>query len=208
MSITEAITSASLTEAKTSASLTEAVTSAKMSEAVATVYVPESFETPDYSNTGGQGDRESIITVSVDEEATTFWRTFGTYDSVRQNLVDGDTSSTVEYLNNALPVVNRWMEFDFLGEKKLITEARLYNNTSFATCGVWTWQGYDGVTWNDIGSSFTLGVEDGSNGYQTFSTLSGGVIGYYKYRYIGVSGNSSYLLYYWTEFEFKIGALA
>ena len=163
-----------------------------------------SYEVPAYANAGGSGDRESSITVDVDEHATTFWRSFGTSGTLRQDTVDGNIGVTIDYVNNALAVANRWIEFDFV-TKRLITEVKFYVNTAFADCGVWKWQGYNGSTWVDVGGSFTLGVTGVSSLIETITTMSANTTAYTKYRMIGVSGNSTFNMYYWTEFEFKIG---
>lgn len=160
-----------------------------------------------YSNEGGSGDRTSIITVNVDEYPTAFWRGFGVSSLTRQELVDGNTADQSTYIEDSVPVADRWMEFDFLGVIKRISEVKFYVNTAFADCGVWKWQGYGGAEWEDIGDSFTFGVDGVSGLVQTITTLEGNVNGYYKYRMIGVSGDSSFSLYYWTEFEFKIAGL-
>lgn len=136
-----------------------------------------------YANTGGTGNRTSIITVTAAGFAGT--------PSI---LVNGDLVTNVAWFNN-LTV----LQFEFTGFKKIIDEAKFYQQLT-TSHGTWKWQGSNnGTTWTDIGSSFTLG---GST-TQTITALAGNTTEYKYYQIVRVSGASSTAPYVY-EFEFKI----
>lgn len=144
-----------------------------------------------YANTGGTGDRTSIITVTSNRLFET-----GAY----QALVNGVTSvETLQYwVNGTLSADVHYVQFDF-GSSKIIDEAKYYQQLT-STQGTWKWQGSaDASSWSNIGSSFGLGGVT----TQTITALSGNVTGYRYYRLLAVSGtsNDSPWIY---EFEFKI----
>lgn len=172
--------------------------------------VPETYQTPSYTNVGGTGDRRSVIGVSVNPADASVWGTIVSSNNVANKThINGNTATSGGYMANNIAVAGAWYEFDFstLAAKVLITEARLHVTAAHVASGVFKWQGYNGTTWEDVGGTFTLGVTGVSGLVQTFDTLSGNTKGYSKYRILGVSGNSSWNMYYWSEFEFKIGAM-
>lgn len=149
-----------------------------------------SMGTPSYSNTGGSGNRSSVITVS-----TTLTMGAG----VITRLVNGDYTSNGTWVTNQA-VLNKTITFDFgAGAQKYITEAKWYQSTA-DTHGTWKWQGSnDNSTYTDIGSSFTLGGAT----TQTITTLSGNTTAYRYYRLIGISGSANPAPYIY-QVDFKI----
>lgn len=149
-----------------------------------------------YSNTGGTGNRTSIITVSI--SASTMAGA-----GAANVLVDGTKSgATNKYFSPPASCTGKYIKFDFgIGASKVITEAKYYQQTT-ASQGTWKWQGSNNDNdWTDLGSNFTLG----GVATQTITTLSGNASGYRYYRILGVTGNPSEAPYVY-EFEFKISA--
>ena len=159
----------------------------------------ERYETPAYANTLGSGDRVAAMTGHVSTSGATMWGNIQSNPYMLWHF-DGDTSNAGGYTNDGIAVANEWYEWDLV-TKHLITEIKFYFSAAAATCGVWRIQGYNG-SWVNIGNTFTLGT-----GLTQTVDLSANATGYTKYRMLGVSGNSSFNLYYWAEIEFKIGAL-
>jgi hypothetical protein len=148
--------------------------------------------TPDYGNTGGTGNRTSLITVSGDY-----------FGSSGFKMVDGNTTSAGQGFFPDAAVAGKAIVFDFgAGKAVLITEVKYYQQNTTSQ-GTWKWQGSnDNSTWTDIGSSFALG----GVATQTITTLSGNTSTYRYYRMLGISGNSSSNPWLY-EFEFKICGL-
>lgn len=163
-------------------------------------YAALAGQAPSYANAGGQGNRTATVTVT----ASGFTASGGTPD----NLVDGVAASTTGdgyRLPGSTAVAGLIINFNFGPvARKLVTEATTkFQSTN--SLGTWKWQGTkDGVTWTDIGSSFTLG----SATTQVMTELSANLIGYRDYRWLGVSGSTSATLNYIQEVEFKIAETA
>jgi hypothetical protein len=143
-----------------------------------------------YANTGGSGNRTSIITV-----------TSSTMLGTLSQLVDGNITSSGVYFDGS-SVVGKYVAFNFGSTSYVINEAKYYQGTS-ATQGTWKWQGSnDGSTWVDIGTPFVLGGAT----TQAIDVLKNNTTAYKNYRIYGVSGNSSSGPYVY-EFEFKINSV-
>lgn len=157
-------------------------------------YLPTSVGTlPAYTNTGGTGNRTSIITV------TSTLVPAGASTGAVSQLVDGADANT--FFWGAQAVAGLVIQFDFgASASYIITEARSRTNAGGAD-GVWQWQGSNNATsWTNIGATVTL------NGSQTkvYSELSGNTTAFRYYRLLGVSGSIAGNNYQY-EFEFKIG---
>lgn len=149
---------------------------------------------PSYSNAGGTGDRTSAITATISPTILT--------GGTASNLVDGGTANnyTDSISFNAITVTDLFIRFDFgLSSYRIVTEAT-WRQGSTATHGTWKWQGsVDGTTWQDIGTSFTLGGATA----QVQTTLADNRRGYRFYQLLGVSGTANGGPYI-QEVEFKI----
>lgn len=148
---------------------------------------------PSYTNAGGTGDRTSSITVTISPTLTA---------DNNANLVDGGlaNNATDSVAFNAITVTDLFIRFDF-GQNayRMITEATWRQGTT-STHGTWKWQGsFDGVTWTDIGASFTLGGATA----QVQTTLADNRRGYRFYQLLGISGTASGNPWV-QEVEFKI----
>lgn len=147
-----------------------------------------------YANSGGSGNRTSIITVAQSSFAAPSGATSGNLPY----FVNG-TLDSVNYLATGV-ADGQWISFDF-GSAKVIDEAKWYQSTS-ASQGTWKFQGSaDASTWSDVGSSFALGGAT----IQTITALSGNTTAYRHYRLIKVSGATSSVPYT-REIEFKISS--
>lgn len=150
---------------------------------------------PSYNDDLSNGDRIQEISVSASNGLL--------YAGSPSNLVNGSnignyTNSTS--FNILSDVVDHFIEFDF-GEfsSKIITEIK-WKQTTNAEHGLWIVKGsLDGVIFDDIGTSFTLG----GNTEQLITTVENNVKGYRFIRISGVSGECSGSPYL-TEVEFKI----
>jgi hypothetical protein len=135
-----------------------------------------------YSNTGGQGDRTAIITVTRDVTYV-WWFAAGL-------IVDGSAGRDNTHgiiLGNGSAVSGKYIQFDFgVGASKLIDEMQWVQSAGGAQ-GTWKVQGSNnGADWTDIGSDFTLGSTT-----TTTIDMSANIVGYRYYRLLGVSGNSN-----------------
>lgn len=155
-------------------------------------------QTPSYSNTGGTGSRQSIITVTSSGLTWNNGSDLPVGDITL--MVDGVTGVNNLY-NFISSVSGNWVLFDFgVGALELITEVK-WIQSGTQSHGTHRWQGSNnGTDFFNIGNSFTLGGAT----TQTQTELSGNTTGYRYYRLLGVSGtwsNGPYLY----EIEFKIG---
>lgn len=145
--------------------------------------------TTSYANTGGQGDRTALITITTNET----WDAGTTSD----NLVDGATgASTTDSVDLPVTAVaGKYVQFDF-GTAKYIDE--FTSEQTVAQTAVWRWEGSDdAATWTTLNASVQL------TGTTTVVALTNvPTAGYRYYRQIGVSG--SYVNAYWQEVTFKI----
>lgn len=141
-----------------------------------------------YTNYGGTGSRASMIDVT----------TSGLFNNAASlpTLVDGDKSLDVLYFTSGQTSI--YIQFYFKGKVILIDEFKFYQNLATAH-GEWKMSGsMNGTSWEDIGSSFTLG---GST-TQTVTQINSNNKGFKYYRLSLVSGtpsNGPYL----REIEFK-----
>ena len=143
--------------------------------------------TQSYANSGGTGNRTSLITV------TTTAALFGTIDK----LVNGSQANETFFSGTQSGLI---ITFSFApsGFTRCINEAKWYQDVA-ATHGTWKWQGSnDGGVWTDIGGTFTLGGT-----LQTMTTLSGNTNFWQYYRLLQVSGTASNVPYL-REIEFSI----
>jgi hypothetical protein len=140
-----------------------------------------------YANLGGTGDRRRQIIVTISSAVFTHNCSI---------LVDGSILGTGFFGSGAAS--GEWIEYD-LGELYVVDEAKSYQSTTDSH-GTWKWQGWDGGSWVDIGSSFTWGGAT----TQTETQLNGNTTAYTKYRRLGVSGSiSGGPWLYETEFKLE-----
>lgn len=143
----------------------------------------------DYNNPGGSGNRYLFNTTA----------TVGGGEPM--SMVDGAITATSAYpggwfWNSGQTTAN--IVFDWF-TARIIDEAKWYQSNS-TTHGTWKWQGSsDGITYVDIGTSFTLG---GST-TQTQTQLNGNTTAYRFYRLQPVSASTSNSPFL-EEIEFKI----
>ena len=150
--------------------------------------------TPSYANTGGTGDRRSIITITAS----------GANVPTSGNWINGDNSSNGQFFfGDAALTGSQWLQFDFgSGNTVLITEAKYYQQNTTAE-GTWKWQGSnDASSWTDLGGTFALG----GVATETITSLSGNTTKYRYYRMLGLSGSTSSNPWVY-EMEFKICGL-
>jgi len=150
--------------------------------------------TPSYANTGGTGDRRSIITITAS----------GANVPTSGNWINGDNSSNGQFFfGDAALTGAQWLQFDFgSGNTVLITEAKYYQQNATAE-GTWKWQGSnDASSWTDLGGTFALG----GVATETITSLSGNTTKYRYYRMLGLSGSTSSNPWVY-EMEFKICGL-
>lgn len=159
----------------------------------------ETYETPSYANAGGTGDRTATITVTTN---STRGGSSGTPDRFVNGL-KANSSAAGYWVTNSQSAAMHFT-FDF-GAKKLITEAKWFQNGPSAQPGVWKWQGsLDGSSYTDLSSTFTL---DGGSAGSVIGDISANTDGYRYYRILqttNAGGNDSPWL---QEIEFKIGNL-
>jgi hypothetical protein len=140
-----------------------------------------------YANTGGVGDRNSIITIT---------ETLGVGGSIT-NFINGSYDSAWW---SGQPVTGTEIKFDFgVGASKVINDAIWYQQYD-ATHGTWQWQGSsNNSNWTNIGNQFTLGAQ-----YQSQTELNGNTTAYRYYRLYGISGTFNSGPYI-DEIDFSIG---
>ena len=152
---------------------------------------------PSYSNTGGTGNRTSIITVTTN---------ISVGGGTISNFIDGSFfgNSTNSWYPNIVSTTGENIIFNF-GSSKLITEAKIYFDRTNNYQGIWKWiVSNDGINYSNIGpTGFPIG--DPSIG-QTFTLtgLANNVTGYQYYGLSGLAGtlnNNPWI----EEIEFKIG---
>jgi hypothetical protein len=154
----------------------------------------ETFQTPSYANTGGTGDRTAIITVTT---------TAALGGGTPSNLVDGAkaNNNTDAMWWNAGQTL-REIKFDF-GAKKLITEAKWYQNGP-SSSGTWKWQGSnDNSTYTDLSTGFTMTAGGAGD---VIGDLSANTTGYRYYKALQTAGATNDTPWLW-EIEFRIGNL-
>lgn len=140
-----------------------------------------------YTNTGGTGNRSSVITVT----ATLITAGGG----APQDTVDGSQANSY-WWTNATGTGVGWLTFDFgSGASKVIDQLRLYQDTT-QSHGIWRFEGSnDNLLWTQCGVDFTL---------QAFAAIPvPNTTGYRYYRLRHMSGSRSQTPFI-REFEFKI----
>jgi len=146
-----------------------------------------------YSNTGGSGNRTSIITLTQSDSNAPHGQA-GNLFFIVNGVVDN-----VLWISAGV-ADGKWVKYDF-GSAKIINEAKFYQSGS-QTQGNWKWQGSnDDSTYTDIGSSFGLG----GTTVQTITAISSNTTAYRYYRLIKVSGSTNATPYS-QEMQFKISA--
>lgn len=158
------------------------------------------YETPSYANQYGSGDRSISLLGKVSTSGGALWSVI---DPLLGALINGNTSDNGGYLGDGIAVANSYLLVDFT-TPRLVTEIKIRFNTAGAASGVWRPVGWNGTTFTAIGPDFTLGT--GLSSLVQTIDASGNTTGYRGAGIQGVSGNSSFNLYYWSEVEFKIAA--
>ena len=147
-----------------------------------------------YGNTGGTGNRSSIITVTTD---------ISMYAGTPAGWVDGNTSTNTSITNNT-GVAGKYIRFQFSGAKKLINETKFYNqNNGAENAGTWKWQGSDNASsWTDISDNYVLS----NNTTPEITTMSLSSVtntnAYTYYQLYGVTGTADQETL--SEMQFKI----
>lgn len=140
-----------------------------------------------YANSGGQGDRSGIISVT-----SNFLYNVGSISYI----VNGGSTTDVDFIGNQ-NVADKYISFEF-DSKKVIDQAIL-TLQSCPTQGNWKWQGSnDGILWEDIGGSFVFG---GVASF-TMNSLNSNVNAFKFYRLFGISGTTQ--APYLFEMNFRI----
>ncbi len=138
-----------------------------------------------YANTNGSGARSSVI-LSVAQN-------MGALTNV-PTMLDGSQADALFWGASGSLILEFWFP-----TKAVIDEAKWYQDNS-ASHGTFKWQGsLDRITWDDIGSPFTLG----GSATQTQTELNGNTTAYRHYRLYQTSGTTSGSPYL-REVEFKI----
>ena len=160
---------------------------------------------PSYSNSGGTGDRRSMIAVTTNLLYNTDGGIDGLESWVNGTETAGSWNNVCRFVSNTLGS-SSYLNFDFgSGARKVITEVKIFNYLT-ATWGNWQWQGSNeesltpsAGSFVNIGSGFTAG----GSVTQTENSMSANATGYRHYRMNGVSGSTDVNRYIF-EFEFKI----
>ena len=143
-----------------------------------------------YANSGGTGDRQSIIVATASG---------GLVVGDPEAWINGSTVDTGVYFNAVTLNGTQFIKWDF-GSGKVIDEAKFYQSNTTSQFN-WKWQGSNNdSTWTDIGSTFTLG----GVATQTITALAGNVTSYRYYRILGVGPGATSGNPWIHEFEFKI----
>ncbi|HEX6825741.1 MAG TPA: hypothetical protein VF077_05425 [Nitrospiraceae bacterium] len=143
-----------------------------------------------YTNPGGSGNRTVTLTVT---SSISFVGTGPTA------LINGTQGNDTWF---SAGQSGKDLTFNF-GVPRNIIEAKWYQDV-VATHGDWKWQGSnDGMSWTDIGATFTLGSGAVGATPQTITTLSANVDFWRYYRMLQMSGTTSSAPYT-REIEFNI----
>lgn len=172
--------------------------------------------TPAYSNIGGWGDRQGLITPTLNR-AGVMHNDY--YPNPFYHLVNGIAVYTEQFWKTQADATGIWIKFAF-PSPVLITEAYWFSAAVNGThvYGTWQWEvSNDNLNWTTVGGTFTLddanlltaGVGNPNNGqtYLLLNTLSGNTQLWRWYRMRCLSGS-------WTspgnspsEVQFKIAGL-
>lgn len=151
------------------------------------------YETPDYANVGGTGDRRVFITVTSN---------FGTVSGTLSDLVDGNRTAETVYLFDT-PTPGKYVRFHF-DEPVIISEVSYWRAAGGAFDNGWhicvcQWQvSTDGVNFVNSGGTFTPNTP--SPDVQSLSILTPCT----DFQLVVISGDFTYYEAP-SEFEFKIG---
>lgn len=156
----------------------------------------EVYETPAYTNTGGTGDRQAIITASTNIA--------GSGPSTYQQMVNGNTAEGTSYYNAGVALAGKEVSKFIFPNKVIITEVKFWSSNGGQSSGHIQGQGSNnGADWTNIGGqSELLNLNP-----QTITTLSANGAGYTQYRFLGVDGAIITGGLYNREWQFKIGNL-
>jgi hypothetical protein len=145
-----------------------------------------------YANSGGTGDRRSIIAVT---QSTSLF----VAGTVLANFVDGATANN-GYIPSGSVTSSMWLRWDFgAGCSKLIDEIKFYFELAYNQA-TWQFQGSnDGSTWTDIDTPKTI------SGSATVTVALTNTTGYRYYQMLGSSGTVNQT--WWREIEFKLDEL-
>jgi hypothetical protein len=144
-----------------------------------------------YANGGGSGNRIGGIDMVL---TGSFHIGAGNTTEGKYEFIDGLQTNGQFWFNGG---TGYELVFDFR-EARVIDEAKWYQDNA-TSHGVWQWRGWNGSSWVNIGSTFTLG----GSATQTQTTLNGNVTAYTKYSLLQISGSASNSPFL-REIEFQI----
>jgi hypothetical protein len=143
-----------------------------------------------YANGGGTGNRLGGIEVTL---TGSFHLGAGNTTNNKYEIIDGSNVNQNFWFNGG---TGYELVFDF-GEARVIDEAKWYQDNA-TTHGTWQWRGWNGSSWVNIGSTFTLGGTA-----QVHTQLNGNTTAYTKYSLLQTAGSASNSPFI-REIEFKI----
>lgn len=136
--------------------------------------------TTSYANTGGAGDRQSLITVTTDITLAS-----GTI----AKLVDGSNGTSDLAFNGSQS--GKYIKFDFGSGHSAIIDSFTWYQGNTSSHGHWIFQGSnDDSTWDDLGTPFTL-TGNISFGALEYTNPAGNVTAYRYYRLLQLYGSTS-----------------
>jgi len=173
--------------------------------------------TPNYQNIGGWGDRQGIITPTLNKAGVLH---YDQYPNPFYHLVNGVVAYTEQFWKPQADATGIWIKFAF-PSPVLITECLWFqaNPNGTFTYGTWQWEvSNDNINWTTIGGTFTLndanllvaGVGNPNSGqtYLLLNTLSGNTQLWKWYRMKCLSGSwATFPGSCPTEAQFKIAGL-
>lgn len=146
-------------------------------------------QTTSYANTGGTGNRTSLIAITVSSSASGFWAS-----PPFSNIVDGSgISNSSMYPGMPLDNTAAWLQFDFgSGSSQCIQQVHFnFGSPGTGSIGSWQWYGSnDGFTFSPAGSVFSMSVS-GSSVVITDNSMSANTSGFRYYRLTGTGGAST-----------------
>ncbi|QKC83269.1 hypothetical protein [Mesorhizobium sp. NZP2077] len=154
-------------------------------------FVLAAAEVPSYANSGGSGNRSSLITITTDA-------TMAGSGGIAV-MIDGAQTDSAWFASGQS---GKYVKFDFgAGNYKAISEIKWYQDSAVSQ-GSWVLDGSnDDANWVPISDSFTLGT----SATTTIPVAYNAGKGYRYYRLLQVSGTTSSSPYI-REVEFKIAA--
>lgn len=137
--------------------------------------------TQSYSNFGGTGDRRGLITLTSTFPNDAYFGNSRKLDG----LINGGGLSLGYFMNTGESVAGHSIRFDFLCAPRIIDKVKLYAGSTSST-DVYQFQGFDGSSWTNLGSTFAMSsISSGGTEINLSNTTA-----YYAYRLLGVSGTS------------------